>query len=414
MTSGERFASDQRPVCGRETGHRAALESARPGALVLALLFLAACADPIVGAECEPGFHLCDGRCVNLSSFEHCGACDNHCGSLMCIEGECSTVLRQDADADAATSDEQPDGALPLDAGLSGCSLGERQCDDGCVRIDTDRNHCGECGNRCRPNEYCVQGACEEACEEPLVLCGQQCFDIETDPLNCGGCGRTCVSGICESGACADATPGHLVVIGHDLDRARPVMQRIAGNAVFLARGSPVRVLMYERYATDAAIAGTRGAIDYVAQADGRPWDSTTGIEGLVTYQLGEADVFVVCAQRNARNSVLRKLGEQWGNALLGFLRRGGVVVAFEVLGDNAGTYQVLQPGQMFSAEAIGAAAGTTLAVTDPSDQIALGVQQRYVTGGAAVAFESISTPANVVAEDEEAQPVILHRVVTQ
>ena len=383
----------------------------RPGRL-LVLFFLTACADPIVGAECQPGFQLCDGRCVSLSSFEHCGSCDNHCGSFICTDGRCSTIPRRDAGADAAPI--TPDGALPLDSGLSGCSLGELECDGRCVRVDTDMSHCGECGNRCRPNEYCVQGVCQEACEEPLVLCGSACYDISSDPSNCGGCGRKCVSGICQDGACADATAGHLVVIGHDLDSAGPVMQRIAGNAVFLARGSPVRVLVYEGEASAVAVAGTDAAIDYVAAADGRPWERTTAIEGLVTHQLGDSDVFVICAQRYAGDSVLRKLGEQWGNALLGFLRRGDVVVALEVLGDNAGTYQVLHPGQLFSAESIGAAAGTTLTVADPSDQVALGVPERYVTGGAAVGFESVSTPANAVAEDEAGAPVVLHRVVTQ
>jgi hypothetical protein len=136
------------------------------------------------------------------------------------------------------------------------------------------------------------------------------------------------------------------------------------------------------------------------------------GIEGLVTHQLGGADVFVVYAQQGAGDSILRKLGEEWGNALSGFLRRGGVVVCFEALANNAGTFQVLQPAQIFSAEAISAAAGNTLTVTDPSDQVALGVPRRYMTGGSAVRFESVSTPANVVAEDEEGSPVILHRVV--
>ncbi len=413
MTSRTRFEFDVRPLGVRADRESRRRGSGRPAMVAMALLFLAACADPIVGAECQAGFQLCDGRCVSLNSFEHCGSCDNHCGSFMCIDGQCSSVPRQDAGADAAPA--APDGALPLDSGLSGCSLGALQCDGQCVRIDTNNNHCGECGNRCRPNEYCVQGVCEEACEEPLVLCGNACLDVSSDPSNCGGCGRKCVSGICENGTCADVTAGHLVVIGHDLASAGPVMQRIAGNAVFLARGSPVRVLVYEDGAPAAAIAGTDGAIEYVSEADGRTWERTAGIEGLVTYQLGEADVFVICAQQNAGDSVLRKLGEQWGNALVDFLRQGGVVVLFEGLGgDNGGTYQVLQPGQMFSAEAVRRAAGGTLTVTDPSDQITLGVPERYVTGGAAVAFESISTPANVVAEDEDGSPVVLHRVVIQ
>jgi hypothetical protein len=330
----------------------------------------------------------------------------------MCIDGQCSTVSSRDAGADAAPPAETPDGALPADTGLSGCALGELLCDGRCVRVEVDRNHCGECGNSCRANELCALGVCVEACDEPLVLCGDLCVDTDSDPANCGGCGRICVSGICDSGQCADVTAGHLVVIGHDLATSGPVMQRMAGNAVFLARGYPVKVLVYEGEATDAAIQGADGAIDFVADADGRSWEREVGIEGLVTHQLAGADVFVVYAQQNAGDSILRKLGEEWGNALSDFLRRGGVVVCFEALADNGGTFQVLQPAQMFSADAIGAAVGSTFTVTDPSDQIALGVPRRFVTGGAAVGFETVDTPANVVAEDEEGTPVILHRVV--
>jgi hypothetical protein len=411
MRKSERIESGGHVPWQRLSGEREAPDNGLLPAGVFVLFLLASCADPIVGAECEPGFQLCDGRCVSLSSFEHCGRCNNDCGSFLCIDGECSTILRGDA-GDIETDAGPPDGSLPVDSGLSGCPLGQLSCGGSCVRVDVDRNHCGDCDNQCRPNEFCVLGVCEEACEDPLVLCGGLCVDIESDPANCGRCGHECVSWICESGKCADVTAGHLVVVGHDFVASGPVMQRMAGNAVFLARGSPVRVLVYEGEASSTSITGTDGAIDFVAEADGRSWEREVCIEGLVTHQLGNADVFVIYAQQQAGDSVLRKLGEQWGNALSGFLRRGGVVVSFETLTDNAGTFQVLQPAQIFSAEAIAAAAGNTLTVTDPSDQVALGVPRRFITGGPAIRFQSVSTPANVVAEDEEGAPVILHRVV--
>jgi hypothetical protein len=33
-----------------------------------------------VSADCVPGDGCCQGRCVSLTSVEHCGTCDNQCG----------------------------------------------------------------------------------------------------------------------------------------------------------------------------------------------------------------------------------------------------------------------------------------------------------------------------------------------
>jgi len=42
-----------------------------------------------------------------------------------------------------------------------------------------------------------------------------------------------------------------------------------------------------------------------------------------------------------------------WGVALSGFLRQGGVVVLFDGMGDNQGTFQILEPAQIFEAEGL-------------------------------------------------------------
>jgi hypothetical protein len=164
-------------------------------------------------------------------------------------------------------------------------------------------------------------------------------------------------------------------------------------------------VLVYEGQATSAAVAGADSAIDFVADADGRSWERQRAIEGLVTHQLGGTEVFLIYAQQSAGDSVLGKLGEEWGNALAGFLRTGGVIVMFEAAGQNRGTFQILEPAQIFSAAALGAAAGDTFTVADPGDQIALGVPKRYIGRGQTVTFESVATPANAVVEDSASAP---------
>ena len=69
-------------------------------------------------------------------------------------------------------------------AGFSACPVagGER-----CFRLQTDRDHCGACGNACADGELC---------------CGGACVDPATDGEHCGGCDRFCPSAPCCEGAC--------------------------------------------------------------------------------------------------------------------------------------------------------------------------------------------------------------------
>jgi hypothetical protein len=405
---------------------------------VLLLLFvlssgMTGCLDPVVGAECEDGLHFCNGECITFDTYENCGSCGFHCGPYMCVNGRCDwTQPRPDAGdlyprdsgvdsevdsgADVVEIDsglvDVPDTSLPEDVGLTdSCPIGLMECDGECVPSSVE--HCGSCDNACDPGEFCLGGQCVGECDDPLTRCGTLCVDLLWDPNHCGSCNNRCISGICAGGACADATAGHLVVIGHNFTNATVVMQRLAGNAVFLSSGVPVRVLVFEGDATPESIDGTDQAIEYVANENGRTWERQVAIDGLVTLQLATADVFVIYAQQNARNNELEKYGESWGVALSGFLRQGGVVVLFDGVGDNQGTFQILEPAQIFEAEGLlEISSGATLSVIDLSDQIALNVAQRYISRGETVGFESISTPGNVVVQDSDEVPVIVHRVI--
>ncbi|MBN1654059.1 MAG: hypothetical protein JXA30_09805 [Deltaproteobacteria bacterium] len=396
---------------------------------------LLGCLDPIVGAECREGLHYCNGECIKFDTYENCGACGYNCGPFICVDGRCDwtqwrtdsgyspTDAGVDGDMDSGpdanqgdASDSGPtdvaDTSLPEDVGLTdACPIGQMECDGECVSSSAE--HCGSCDNACEPGEFCAGGQCVGECENNLTLCGTVCVDTLWDPNHCGRCNNRCLSGICAAGACADATAGHLVVIGHNFSNATTVMQRLAGNSVFLAVGAPVRVLVFEGDALPESIEGTDRAVEVVANQNGRTWERRAAIDGLVTLQLATADVFLVYAQQNATNSELEKYGESWGLALTGFLRQGGVVVLFDGAGDNQGTYQILQPAQIFQADEIAEiSGGTTLTVEDLSDQIALNVPQRYVSRGETVFFDSVSTPGNVVVRDPDEMPVIVHRVI--
>jgi hypothetical protein len=47
-------------------------------------------------------------------------------------------------------------------------------CQDGCKATNNDRENCGSCGNRCAPEENCVDGQCQNRCGGPCPV-GQTC-----------------------------------------------------------------------------------------------------------------------------------------------------------------------------------------------------------------------------------------------
>jgi hypothetical protein len=68
------------------------------------------------------------------------------------------------------------------------CPDGKTACNERCVNLETNDNHCGECFNRCDEDVECVNGMCGGACTPPsLELCdpgfppcaGDTCFCFE-------------------------------------------------------------------------------------------------------------------------------------------------------------------------------------------------------------------------------------------
>jgi hypothetical protein len=397
-------------------------------------LCLLACESPIVGLDCREGFTLCGNTCVDPSSdFRHCGVCDRSCGRFVCEKGSCSSnVIRdagpndgggsggtggragsggKDAGRDAGTEDG---GGFDPDAGLPGCSVGEQDCDGVCANPATDPNHCGACGVVCPDGMVCSAGSCAPECDKALSRCGALCIDAQRDPDHCGSCTKRCTSGICEQGACADAIAGQAVVIGHDFTNANVAMQRLVGNAVFLGMGAPVRVLVYTGDADAKSSAGVERAIDVVKSETGRDWQRAEALESLVPLQLSAADVLLIHAQVEASNSTLRKLGEQWGNALAQFVSIGGVVIVIDApSARNSGTFQVLQPARIFLARGREEIEPQALTVKTPGLGVAMRVPDRYMGLSHTVHFNSVTSPGTLVVTDRDGLPVVVQRVIS-
>jgi len=412
--------------------HRALLWTCAAVWIVLA----AACESPIVGASCRTGYTQCGSRCVDLQGdYRNCGRCGNSCGRFVCDHGSCSSEVlhdggmpaadggKPDAALDAGLLDAgdaggnaprwDDDGGFDPDAGLGGCSVGTQDCSGTCVNPKTDPQHCGGCDVACGPEERCSAGSCGPNCADTLTDCDGVCLDVTRDPEHCGSCTTRCTSGICENGTCADAIAGQVVVVGHDFTAANTAMQRLLGNAVFLAKGAPVRVLVYYGEADATSAAGVERAVDVVKGEIGRDWLRTEAIESLVPLQLSAADVLLVHAQVQASNSSLRKLGQEWGNALAQFVATGGVIVLIEAPStSNAGTHQLLAPAHIFEAQSREAISMQQLIVQTPGLGVALRVPDRYVSTRNSVHFRGVTTPGTLVVVDKDMLPVLVQRVI--
>ncbi len=200
----------------------------------------ASCQSGVCDVQCEvPGENFCeeDDVCVDLDTdLEHCGDCGDPCQtSIPGAEASCqSGVCEVQCEMFDDTFCEEYDVCVDLDEDIDHCggcgnacetslpdaevfcefgecageceAAGESYCVeyDACVDLDTDVEHCGECGNACSTASgegECVDGEC--ACTGELELCDDECVDTQSDDDHCGWCGNncpgvhTCVEGQC-------------------------------------------------------------------------------------------------------------------------------------------------------------------------------------------------------------------------
>ncbi len=296
-------------------------------------------------------------------------------------------------------------------AGMPLCGIGELYCDPVCVDALSDPANCGGCGVLCAMGEVCAGGRCLMMCDPPFRRCRGLCIDVSSDPDNCGGCGVVCPSGICIDGECSGPLAGHVVLIGHDYVERRRGMSRLVGNAVFLARGNPVRLLAYRGGASAASVAGTDAAIMDTSSELGR-----TTVRTLVTtaaevpLQLANADALLVYAQEGATDAELRDFGSTLRVALAQFIARGGVVVVLDAPSAmNAGTYQILGSAGLLMCSGRTETTGSTITISSAADAVALRVPLAYLAERRSVRFDS--TEAVMVARDPTG-PVVIHRTV--
>ena len=151
------------------------------------------------GMTCPFGTTCCGARCVDTdNSVLNCGGCGAQC-SLSNATPQCNTGLC-----------------------LIACATGFGDCDgdrsNGCeTGLNTNRAHCGSCGNECPPENharvFCFNRACQMGtCDPGWADCNGDIRDgcethTDTDVNQCGACNRRCSaptgrSPLCAAGVC--------------------------------------------------------------------------------------------------------------------------------------------------------------------------------------------------------------------
>src|SRR5512140_27276 len=90
-----------------------------------------------------------------------------------------SAFLLGDGGPDVTTQDGQvPDTGADASDGQTpdgGTCTNGTKCAGKCVDVESDPANCGRCGNACRANQVCSNGACARSCAPGQINCNRAC-----------------------------------------------------------------------------------------------------------------------------------------------------------------------------------------------------------------------------------------------
>jgi hypothetical protein len=261
-----------------------------------------------------------------------------------------------------------------------------------------------------------IGGPTELVCDAPLVACHDACVPVVADGQNCGACGKICPSNICVDGVCQGATPGDVVLVGHDFSDswAGSAEAKVFANTITIPSSHPIRVLSWEVGAKPAAVANQRSIMAYT----GRSFriDVATDPSALASADLArDYDVVLV---NDAAGDEPAVRGASWAASLGTFAAKGGLVVALD--GGASAMPELVSSAGLLGASGHGLLdPGVHLVVAGAADVVGTQVLSPYASFGAAVAFSGVDAPSDtvswVVRTDDgfgTGAPVVVHRVV--
>ena len=256
-------------------------------------------------------------------------------------------------------------------------------------------------------------------CDAPQVACHDTCISVDSDANNCGACGKICPSNICVAGVCQGATPGDVVLIGHDYTNARSgsAQAKVLVNAVSIPTTDPIRILSYEDGASANAVAQAKALA--AAGLSGREIKFTIAgsASALGSDTLAKSYDIVLIHDAGANDPATT--GASWAGSLGNFTMKGGVVIALDN-GLSPMPQLLTSSGLLSVASHTLMADGTHLAVTGAADVVGAQVLSPYAGFGAPISFQGVQAPAAdfdwVVraagAGGTMGDPVVIHRIV--
>jgi hypothetical protein len=259
----------------------------------------------------------------------------------------------------------------------------------------------------------------ELVCESSQAACHGACLPVDSDAANCGACGKICPSNICIAGVCQGATPGDVVLIGHDYTNAwsGSAQAKVLVNALSIPTTDPIRVLSYEDGASANAVSQAKALA--AAGILGREIRFTIAgsADALASDALAKSYDIVLIHDAGANDPATK--GQSWAGSLGTFTMKGGVVVALDN-GLSPMPQLLTSSGLLSVASHTLMADGTHLAVTGAADVVGAQVLSPYAGFGAPISFQGVSAPAadfdwvvrTTGAGGTMGDPVVIHRIV--
>ena len=256
-------------------------------------------------------------------------------------------------------------------------------------------------------------------CPVPLVMCRGVCIAVDSDAANCGACGKICPSNICINGECQGATPGDVVLIGHDYTDAfaGSAQTKVLVNTLSIPTTDPIRVLSFEDGADAAAVAQLKNLATASIKDRKVKFTRAAAASSLASTSLGRNYDIVIINDASAVNPVTT--GASWASPLNTFAQKGGVVLAID-LGTSAMPQLLSSAGLLTVSGHTRLPVDTHLMVTAAADVVGAQVLSPYAAFGPPVSFQGVPAPSpdfnwvvRVTKPDDTAgDPVVIHRIV--